>query len=101
MTRIDRLNEYTTPMKGPQGAGRDQKNIDYWSDRATDNSNLAPRATGIDETLKPHSTGRTMDNRSTSMSPRTSRRVDAAMKGEGDLNQVGSSQYMAGIRRTT
>jgi hypothetical protein len=44
MSRQDRVKEYANPQHGPQGAGRDQKNLDAWSDRAEENSQLAPRA---------------------------------------------------------
>jgi hypothetical protein len=120
MSRLSRLREYSNPTKGPHGAGRDEKNIDYWSDRAKQNSQLAPRASGIDETVMPHSTGKQTALRDTGMSPlvsrnadramkdddfdrvvsppRTTRKVDDAMAGKNDLNNTGSS-YMRGIRR--
>jgi hypothetical protein len=100
MSRLERLREYARPTRREnwQGAGRDQANIDRWSDRASDNSKIAPRASGGE--VKVPNTGKQTALRDTSMSPRTSRKVDAAMRGEDDLNHVGSS-YMAGIRRQT
>jgi len=102
MSRIVRLREYAKPTREAnwQGAGRDQANIDRWSDRATDNCKLAPHATGLDVRAEAHSTGRQTDLRDTRKQPRTSRKVDAAMRGDDDLNHVGSS-FMAGTRRQT
>jgi len=102
MSRIERLKEYAKPLRPEnwQGETNDKANIDRWSRRATSESRIAPHATGIDETVMPHSTGKSMGMRDTAMSPRTSRKVDAAMRGADDLNHVGSS-YMAGIRRQT
>ena len=99
MSRLDRLKEYAKPTREAnwQGAGRDQANIDRWSQRATEESKIAPRASGGE--MKLPSTGRKVETRDTAMSPRTSRKVDAAMRGEGDLNHVGGSDYMNSIRR--
>jgi hypothetical protein len=47
MSRTERIKQYATPSSGPdnwKGAGRDQANIDRWSERAHENSRLAPRA---------------------------------------------------------
>jgi hypothetical protein len=38
MSRQDRVKEYANPQLGPHGAGRDQKNLDYWADCAKANS---------------------------------------------------------------
>ena len=40
-----------------------------------------------------------MTTRDTAMRPKVSRNVDAAMKGKGDLNHVGDSDYMKSVRR--
>jgi hypothetical protein len=110
MSRMDRLKELSNPLHGPQGAGRDQKNLDYWADCATANSKLAPRATGIDETVMPHSTGKSMDMRSTTTAPREARSADARMvdreDNPGDRRKAAKADtntydapYLRGVRR--
>jgi hypothetical protein len=96
MNRSDRLKGYANPMKGPHGAGRDPAKIDYWSDRAKQNSKIAPRAS--DGEMKLPSTGKRTDLRKTTSSPRTYREIDKRMAGKSDLNHTGSS-YMKSIRR--
>jgi hypothetical protein len=105
-----RLKEYER-MKGPDGASRDMRNLDYWSGRASANSQLGTR--GSDGPMKLHSTGKQMESRSTASAPRKSRTVDRNMNGDGDqrstpdalraaaksnVNDVGSS-YMPNVRR--
>ncbi len=97
MSRLDRLKEYSNPRHGPQGVGRDEKNIDAWADRTKSNSQLAPRAASGE--VKLPDTGKRMDVRSTKSAPRTTGEIDARMRGKDDLNFVGDSSYMAGIRR--
>ncbi len=99
MSRLDRLKEYAKPTRAGnwQGAGRDQANIDRWTDRAADNSKIAPRAT--DKAMELPATGKRQELRDTSMSPRTSRQIDARMAGKDDPNHFGSD-YMKSIRRT-
>jgi hypothetical protein len=99
MSRIERLREYQNPQHGPHGQSRDKENLNYWSGRASENSDGADhRATGT-EVAQAHSTGKKPVDRPTEMSPRTSRKVDAAMAGMNDLNHVGGSDYMKSIRR--
>jgi hypothetical protein len=100
MSSIDRLREYEKPTRKEnwQGASRDQSNIDRWSDRTSNSSKIAPRARGGE--MKLPSTGKQTELRDTSMSPRTSRKVNAAMRDEDDLNHVGSP-FMRDVRRTT
>lgn len=96
MSLEQRLKGYANPQKGPHGAGRDQANIDYWSDRAKENSAIAPRAS--DGPMKLPSTK--VNARDSEMKPYRSRSVDNAMKeAKADMNDIGSS-YMRGIRRT-
>jgi hypothetical protein len=97
MTRLERLKEYSNPLHGPQGAGRDEKNIRFWQARAEENSQLAPRAT--DKAMALPSTNRQMGLRSTKSAPRTDAAIDARMRGKNDLNHEGSD-YMKSIRRT-
>jgi hypothetical protein len=95
MSLEKRLKAYAT-TRGPHGAGRDQANIDYWSDRATENSKIAPRAS--DGEMRLPSTKVTA--RDTGMQPYRSRSVDNAMKeAKADLNDEGGSAYIRGIRR--
>jgi hypothetical protein len=98
MSRIDRLKEYARPNRRANwnGAASDQKNIDRWSDRAADNSKIAPRAS--DGEMKLPATGKQVELRDTSSAPRYSRNADARMVAKDDVNHVGSS-YMRGIRR--
>jgi hypothetical protein len=82
-----------------QGASHGQASrVQPWIDRATENSKISPRAS--DGKMKLPSTGGKVKTRDTSMSPRTSRKIDAAMAGKDpdDLNHLGSS-YMKSIRR--
>ena len=100
MSRMDRLKEYAKPLRPEnwQGASRDMDCIDRWSDRATDESHIAPRASSGPMDL-PSTTSRQMGLRSTKSAPRTSAEIDARMAGKDDQNFVGSSAYMRGIRR--
>jgi hypothetical protein len=97
--RIDRLKEYARPTRREnwQGAGRDQGNIDRWSDRASDNSQIAPRAPSGE--VKVPDTGKRTELRDTAMSPREARKADARMVAKEDTNFVGDSSFMAGVRR--
>jgi hypothetical protein len=97
MSSISRLKEYEKPLRKQnwQGAGRSQANIDRWSNRATEQSRIAPRASGGE--VKLPDTGKQTALRDTAMSPRTSRKV--ATRGKDVPNFVGDSSYMAGIRR--
>ena len=97
MSRIDRLKEYADPMKGPHGAASSKENLDEWSARATANSEIAPRAS--DKPMKLPNSGKAMATRDTAAKPFASRKVDQAMGGKGDLNHVGSGDYMKNIRR--
>lgn len=93
MSRIKRLKEYAA-MKGPAGAST-QKNIDYWANRASENSAVAPRAKGGG--MKLPSTGGDMKIHDTSAKP--SRKGDPRKAAKQDLNFTGSSTYMPNVRR--
>jgi hypothetical protein len=95
MSRLDRLKEYSNPRHGPQGAGRDHKNLDYWSGRAEANSEIAPRAS--DGPM--HLPSTKMSLRDTEMGPKVSRKVDARARAMADTNVSGGSAYLRGIRR--
>jgi hypothetical protein len=96
MTRIDRLKEYADPTRGPQGAGRDEKNLAYWQDRASENSQIAPRARKGE--MKLADTGKKVVTRDTAMKPMEQRKIDRRMAGRDDPNNVGSN-YLPNVRR--
>jgi hypothetical protein len=93
--RLDDLEKHRGFQLGP---GRDEANIRFWQNLASENSQIAPRAS--DGPMKLPSTKQTV--RDTAMRPFESRKIDRLMKGEepSDKNDAGSS-YMKGIRRTT
>jgi hypothetical protein len=99
MSRISRLREYSNPANGQPGPGRDPKNIEYWSARASENSQIAPRAS--DGPMKLPSTGKSMAARPTDMRPKIAHKIDRLMAGTDpdDKNMVGDSSYMRGVRR--
>jgi hypothetical protein len=109
MSRLSRLKEYAKPLRAAnwQGAGRDQENIDRWADRASANSELAPRARGPVGGGPPGTHGKdapevprtTVRQRDSEMKPFEPRKVNARMAAKGDQNFVGSSEYMRGARR--
>ncbi|MGB6400471.1 MAG: hypothetical protein WBF73_33020 [Bradyrhizobium sp.] len=105
MSRLERLREYARPTRREnwRGAGRDQGNIDRWSERASENSEIAPRASDKPMDL-PSTTNRQLGLRSTKSAPRTdaatdARMVDARTAAKDDTNFVGDSSYMRGVRR--
>jgi hypothetical protein len=110
--RLERLKGYSKPLRSEnwQGESR-QQYIDRWSGRATEESQIAPRASGSLATngrpsrdLDPpdlQSTGKQMESRPTTTAPREARNVDKRMAAEKDLNFVGDSSYMAGVRRNS
>jgi hypothetical protein len=96
MSRQDRLKAYSDPTRGPHGCGRDQENLDYWSDRAEANSAIAPRASDGPMRL----TSTKVNTRDSSMKPFRSRNVDDAMReAKADLNDSGGGPFMRGVRR--
>jgi hypothetical protein len=97
MSQQDRLKEYAKPLRAAnwQGAGRDQANIDRWSERATENSQLAPRASKGE--MKLPSTK--VNTRDTSMKPYRSQADSMRKEALADTNIVGDSKYLAGVRR--
>jgi hypothetical protein len=98
MSRLSRLKEYANPMKGPHGSGRDEKNIAYWSNRASENSDGADHR-GYDGPMKLPSTGKRTELRDTATAPREARKADARMVAKADTNTTGDSPYLRGIRR--
>jgi hypothetical protein len=94
MSRQDRLDkEYSKPLSGWQGNARDQKNIDRWSERATANSQCAPRAS--DGPMKLPSTK--VNQRDSDMRPYRPRTNVATNADE--LNIEGDSPFMRDVRR--
>jgi hypothetical protein len=107
--RLERLKGYSKPLRSEnwQGESR-QQYIDRWSDRASEESQLAPRASGtrstngeiapdLDPPRAPSSGA--VANRDTSMRPREARKVDRLMAGDDDLNHIGSGSYLPEVRR--
>jgi hypothetical protein len=91
---VTRESRITAVMRGPKGAGRDEKNLDYWSNRANKNSEIAPRASDGPMRL-PSTTVRTRDS---NMKPFISRNARAVAK--DDLNHDPSgSPFIKSIRR--
>ena len=98
MSRQERCQEYAK-AKGPHGASRDQKNLDHWADRATQNSEPAPRASSKMDLA---STGKRTALRDTGAAPFRSRSVDARMVAKEDMNIADDefdTSYLPGIRR--
>jgi hypothetical protein len=96
MSLEKRVKGYADPTRGPHGAGRDQENLRYWQDRATENSEIGPRASDGEM----HLPSTKMGTRDTGMQPYRSRSVDNVMKeAKADLDVTGDSPYMRGIRR--
>jgi hypothetical protein len=95
MSSLDRLREYAKPMKGPHGAASSPENLAEWSERASANSKIAPRAKDGEMSL-PSTKVKVRDS---SMKPLVSRNVDRQMAGKDDLNHVGGSDYMKSVRR--
>ena len=78
-----------------QGASRDQGNIDRFSQRATANSELAPRAS--DGPMKLPSTK--VNTRDTSMRPYKSQGEAMRREAMADRNIEGDSPFMRSVRR--
>jgi hypothetical protein len=92
-TRIERYNrpgDWVSGIADPAA-----KNLPGWSKRASDNSEIAPRAKGGKMDLP--STGKAMHLRSTASKPK-GHGVDPYDRARSDLNSYGSS-FMKGIRR--
>jgi hypothetical protein len=109
---MHRLEQYAKPGNPAnwQGPGRDQKNIDRWSERAARNSEIAPRASGprlantdtrshLANPPKLPPTGET-NLHSTDAAPRRKASVDAHAEGRRGANHAGSG-YMKDVRRIT
>jgi hypothetical protein len=110
--RIQRLKEYADPCASEwRGPGRDKENLAKWAERASENSQIAPRAIGKPsngipekETDPPElpNTGKKMETRDTAMRPKVVRSAEAAIKAaRSNLNHVGEHDYMPGIKRYT
>ena len=96
MSRLERLREYANPGHGPHGEAYSKENLNFWSDRASENSKIAPRAKSGEMRLP--STGKRMGTRDTDMKPYRAR-GDARAAAKADTNVVGDSDYLRGIRR--
>jgi hypothetical protein len=95
MSRQDRLKEYSKPTRAGNwnGSSRDQADLDRWSNRATEQSQCAPRAS--DGPMKLPSTK--VNQRDSAMAPyrpRTNVGTDAT-----EMNVEGDSPFMRDVRR--
>lgn len=101
MSRIQRLREYANPLHGPQGQSRDKDNLNYWSRRATENSDGDAHRGNPGPEVELPATGKRQESRPTEMGPRVPRRINSVMvDAKSDLNHEGSG-YLKDIRRTT
>src|SRR6266550_4071927 len=111
VTRSSRIKDYSNPNspKNWNGASRDMGYIDRWSGRASDNSEIAPRAKGktsnngsTEKDRDPprvHSTGKAMRLRDTEARPYRERSGDAMREAaKADKNHSDSSPYLKGVR---
>jgi hypothetical protein len=99
MSRIKNLRDYKNPATYQPGPGRNPRNLDYWSARASENSwHGGDRAS--DGPMKLPSTGK-VASRPTDMRPKIAHEIDRLMAGEDDPNMVGDSEYMRSVRRIT
>jgi hypothetical protein len=111
MSRQSRLDELKDPQHGPQGSASWKPNLDYFSERASANSKLAPRASGPvlggpqgthgKDAPKLPSTGGKVALRDTAAKPKVAHRLDRLFAGTdpADKNNVGSS-FMKSVRRS-
>ena len=84
MSRMDRLRELKNPTSGPHGAGRDEKNLKFWADRASKNSTADDAVPGKPGPKEPSRPGEGDDMR---------------RKAKSDSNTDGSTNFMPGVRR--
>jgi hypothetical protein len=98
MSRVERCKEYANPRRRENWDGESTAaNISRWSERAADNSKIAPRAKGGE--IKLPDTGGDAALHDTAAKPRRARETDARMVAKDDLNTDGGSSFMRGIRR--
>lgn len=98
MSRLDRCKEYANPRRRENWDGESTAaNISRWSDRAAENSKVAPRAKGGE--IKLPDTGGDAALHDTVAKPRGDREIDARIVAKDDFNHAGDSSYMRGIRR--
>jgi hypothetical protein len=97
MGRLERLKEYANPRRRENWDGEscDKANLDRWSERAIENSKLAPRARGGE--IKLPDTDVSLHN--TAAKPRRDKDVDKRAVAKADTNADDGSSFMRGIRR--
>jgi hypothetical protein len=92
--RVERCKAYAAMRgDGPPGAASDKRNIEDWIDRATRNSEIAPRSKD-----GPMKLSTKINVRDTGMRPKAARKVDAIAEGRSDVNHAGSA-YLPNVRR--
>ena len=89
MSRTDRLREYAA-MKGPRGENT-KENLAYWSNRASENSEKAPRARSSAIKLPEGGTG---------VGPKR-HEGDMRARAKAEKNIAGDTAFMPGVRRGT
>jgi hypothetical protein len=100
MSRIKNLRDWANPKTYQPGPGRDLRNLDYWSARASENSwHGGDRASN--GPMKLPSAGGQVATRPTDAKPKIAHKIDRLMAGTdpSDKNTAGGSAYMRGIRR--
>jgi hypothetical protein len=109
--RLERLQSYKR-QEGPKGAGRDLRNLAYWSERAHINSDShEPRAMSGEVRLT-DTVGRGVPDDARAVKSRSTpnkntkpyyRNEGPKMreKGKADPNHLDEQDYMPGVRRTT
>lgn len=98
MSRVERCKEYANPRRRANWDGESTAaNISRWSDRAAENSKVAPRARGGEMRLT--ETGGDVALHDTGGAPRKDAGVDARMVAKADTNTDGGSSFMRGVRR--
>jgi hypothetical protein len=109
--RLERLQSYKR-QEGPRGAGRDMRNLDYWAERATENSDghkhraLSGKVRLTDTVGRgvPPDAQRVADRFTPNENRKPYYRNEGPKmreKGKRDPNHIDESDYMPGVRRTT
>jgi hypothetical protein len=99
MSSIKRLREYKA-MKGPAGEANDPRNLKYWSERATENSDSYRHRAKRGEIELPDTSGGPAVTHRGGAASGVGREDAAHRKARRDMNHVGGS-FMPRARRTT
>ena len=91
---VTRESRIAAVMRGPKGEASAERNLDYWSNRASKNSEIAPRAS--EGPMRLPSTK--VSNRNTEMRPYVSRDARSIAKADKNHDPNGSP-FMKNVRR--